>query len=207
MACAGAALAVAGAAGCSPEAGSNGGHGAGGGEAVELTPAPAGLVEPLARGPISYFQQRCAACHGAHGSQYLPGFASREGARDLRTVVEEMAAGPAMSPVDGEDLEALTAFHRALSAGAPFVAWLGRDGGDLVGEVMPGAGAEVEVRVGDRSFMAEVNGHAWRAAVGDAKGEVMVRAVREGREAVVLLSERAWSEVGETADGGGRATE
>ena len=41
--------------------------------AEEPATAPSPATQPLTVGPISYFEDRCARCHGSYGSGYLPG--------------------------------------------------------------------------------------------------------------------------------------
>ncbi len=74
----------------------------------------------LETGPVESFEKNCARCHGPHGSFYGTGFGSREH-KELKKIVEEMMRGPAFLQPSEADIEAMTAYHHALSSGEPFI--------------------------------------------------------------------------------------
>ena len=117
--------------------------------------------------PLDYFADKCARCHGDYGSFYGADFAKNLDDAKLAQVVKEMCEGPAQAPLDGKNLEALTAFHRAKRDAAPFVWVTGQKGsaldGELQGEVSPGAKVElrVENRVVKTTIPAKTEGHQW----------------------------------------------
>jgi len=74
----------------------------------------------LETGPVESFEKNCARCHGPHGSFYGTGFGSREH-EELKKIVEEMMRGPAFLKPSEADIEAMTAYHHALSSGEPFI--------------------------------------------------------------------------------------
>lgn len=120
------------------------------GPADEEVPSPS----PETLRPITYFNDKCANCHGNYGSFWGEGFAAELSDAELHEIVEEMAAGPAQAPLDEAALAVQTAYHRSLVDGRPFiVAW--REGETWRGEVTPKA----KVRAG--SAEADVKGHAW----------------------------------------------
>jgi hypothetical protein len=70
---------------------------------------------------MSYFESNCARCHGAYGSFYGEGFGKNLTDSKLRQVVHDMAAGPGNAPVTEPQLDALTAYHRSMINGKPFL--------------------------------------------------------------------------------------
>ncbi len=84
--------------------------------------APTEAAEPvnLTLPPVATFDRACARCHGPEGSFYGRGFASHPD--ELRQVIDEMMRGPAFLDPTESDVEAMTAYHRALAADEPFVA-------------------------------------------------------------------------------------
>jgi hypothetical protein len=114
----------------------------------------------FARRPITYFNQECGSCHGNYGSFWGEGFAAAYDDAGLREVVEEMAAGPAQAPLEGQALDVQVAYHRSLVDGKPFVT-IFTSGEGLAGEVTPGS--EVVLIVDGREQPATVEKHAWRS--------------------------------------------
>jgi hypothetical protein len=145
-------------------------------------------VDHAAR-PISYFNAKCADCHGPYGSFWGDGFASYDDPAELRAVVEEMAAGPAFSPLEGRALDVQTAYNHSLSttgrAEGPFVVARRRQT-TLRGEMTPNA--DIKVSVDGALLPVDVREHAWsvelenagnavvRVRLGDATTEIVVPA-------------------------------
>lgn len=148
-------------------------------------------AQPLAQGPISYFNTTCANCHGDYGSFYGEEFATNLDDADLRRVVQEMVEGPAQSPLGARDLAALTAYHRSLADRTPFVAWTGVRDGELVGEVTPGSTVTVAFDTG-RVASAEVREHHWRAPHEADAAWTEIRAEHDGR-ITILKRDSAFS--------------
>jgi hypothetical protein len=115
--------------------------------------------------PISYFESNCARCHGAYGSFYGEGFGKNLTDSKLRQVVHDMAAGPGNAPVTDPQLDALTAYHRSMINGKPFVIVNAANKGDgsrtLQGETTPEAQISVQWEGG--STAATVQGFTWSA--------------------------------------------
>ncbi len=152
--------------------------------ACERTPSPpvpagpaaaalAGPVEPLTVGPITFFNESCARCHGSYGSNYGEAL-RRLGDDELTRIVGEMIVGPAMSDLSQPDTRAQVAYHRSLIDGRPFVAMTGRDASSISGEVTPGAA--VGVVAGGRRVGATVTGHTWRAEIPGGGGALVIEA-------------------------------
>lgn len=123
----------------------------------------------FARRPITYFNARCGACHGNYGSYWLEGVLANLSDDELRTVVDEMALGPAQAPLEELALDVQVAYHRSLIDGRPFVSAF-RSNSGLAGEVTPGSRVVLITPSGERE--ARVEGHAWTS---DAKDAARVR--------------------------------
>ncbi len=155
--------------------------------------AGTGSPAPVATGPLSYFAAKCARCHGPFGSFYGDDFGGKLSDAKLRQVVREMAQGPARAPLGGTDLDALTAFHRALIARQPFVAWTGADAARLVGEATPDA--TVRVRFGGRETTVTRDWVVWTAAIppGHVPAEAVVEAMLQDATTTLALSRQPFS--------------
>lgn len=105
-------------------------------------PTPSRPVPALSIGPISFFEERCARCHGSFGSMYGPALAHLPDPALIRAV-DDMVIGPAASELTAPDLAALVAFHRSLSGAGPFLAVTEANDHSLGGEVTPGAAVMV----------------------------------------------------------------
>jgi len=90
-------------------------------------------------GPVKAFEKNCARCHGPQGKFYGEGFGSRPH-KELRHMVREMMEGPAFMNPSTREVNAMTAYHHALSRGEPFICLTGYDSTQNVsyGEVIPG---------------------------------------------------------------------
>lgn len=93
-----------------------------------------GFQPKLSGGPVSYFEDHCARCHGDHGSNYDPQALKKLTEAQLRKYVRDMSMGPGNGPLEGLDLEAQVAYHRALIRKQPFVAVVSLEGGKVKGE-------------------------------------------------------------------------
>lgn len=118
-------------------------------------------------GPISYFQDNCARCHGPYGSFYGGQFGNNLPPGGLRPMVKLMTEGPGGAPLDGRELDLLVAWHQSLINKTPFVILVDTDGGQsepLVarGEVTPGATVTVRAARGE-PISATVTDHLWTA--------------------------------------------
>ncbi len=93
----------------------------------------------LELGPVTTFDNSCASCHGPQGKFYGTGFANLEHDK-LKHTIEEMMKGPAfLKPSEGE-IEAMTAYHYALSNNEPFICITRIDSVNkkIFGETIPG---------------------------------------------------------------------
>jgi hypothetical protein len=140
--------------------------------ATRPTSAPA--KSPVAFGAITYFNAHCMNCHGPAGSFFGEKFvAKKRSDEELKKMVKDMAEGPGQEPLDDEPLETVTAFHRSLLDGKPFVSITERTGTKISGEVSPGA--SVTVIAGDQTVSAQVKDHEWSAEVKAAPLRVIAK--------------------------------
>ena len=136
--------------------------------------------------PLGYFNEKCARCHGQFGSFYGEDFGQGKTDAELRQSVDAMCQGPAQAPLEAHDLDVLTAWHKSLRDGKPFVALVAAKaagaGFELQGEISPGASLEVNGK------KVEVEGAKWTARVG--QGAVKLRA-RQGDEVTEVDAQAA----------------
>lgn len=153
---------------------------------------PAVASAPLAVGPITFFEDRCARCQGSYGAMYAPDIARRLDRPALAHVVLEMVEGPAQARLDPHSLAALVAYHESLDDARPFLAVTLRRRTQLAGDVTPGS--FVRGIFGDRSFPAVVIGHDWGMAIPDDVDvyRVVLEAVR-GEARTILAPGRVHS--------------
>jgi hypothetical protein len=156
---------------------------------IPSKPAPG----PLKVGPIAYFQQNCAHCHGPFGDSYTDHFYTITDFEKLKVDVKRMADGPGQSPLDSNELTAQVDFHKALIAKGPFLCWSEQDGQILKGEVTKGS--TVEAHAGSKSIPVEVKRWHWSLELPvDVKAsEVILKAVLDKKETTLELAAQAWS--------------
>ncbi len=145
--------------------------------------------------PMSYFESNCARCHGAYGSFYGEGFGKNLTDGKLRQVVHDMAAGPGNAPVTEPQLDALTAYHRSMINGKPFLiinaADEAQDGSrTLKGETTPES--QISLRWEGGTATATVQDFTWSAklpvSIDWSKVEVVAR---KGEAQTVLKPEQS----------------
>lgn len=136
-------------------------------------------VPPIDFKPISYFNDRCGSCHGNYGSFWGEGFVRDLKDAELRTVVKEMAEGPAQAPLEDQPLAALVAYHRSLTDGSPYLILTRREGSQLAGEVTPGA--TVVIQSGDQTIPARVDQHSWAVTLDATDGDWTLIASKDGK--------------------------
>ncbi|MBY0308273.1 MAG: hypothetical protein K2Q09_05985 [Phycisphaerales bacterium] len=137
-------------------------------------PRPTSFAEPLAIGPISYFNTQCATCHGQYGVQIADhNIAKQSTPAAYRAMVEYMVTDRAGSSLPSRDLDAQAAYCTSLAAagndpdvhteGAPlFVCTKSPiNKGGLEGEVTPGSAVTLIAAKGQVRIAAEVSGHTW----------------------------------------------
>jgi hypothetical protein len=150
------------------------------------TTAPAnGLNSPTGFGPLSYFQDNCARCHGDYGSAYGEGFGKHLADAQLEKVIDDMAFGPGNAPLQPRELAVQVAYHKAMIAGQPFatVTKITIDGANAIleGEAPPDTAITVT------GIPATMEGHSWRATVPVARS-YPIKATVAGAAASIVVT-------------------
>lgn len=154
-------------------------------ETKPFVPPPAALVH----GPIATYDAACARCHGPKGSFYGPDLGKGKTDTQLRQVIREMAEGPSQLPtLPSVELDAQTAYHRALIKGEPFLAVTFRGETRLEGEVT--SGATVTVATGGKTAAAKVEGSHWSIPL-TAKAPAPIVTARRGKAISTLDTAKA----------------
>ena len=141
---------------------------------------PAPKVAVLARGPISVYEQACARCHGPNGSFYGPDLGKGKTDSQLYKAVQDMADNQGQIELTPIEVEAQTAYHRAIIKREPYIAMTGRTKTLLRGEVTKGA--TVSVTVLGKPQKVVVVGFTWSAALA-GEGPILIVARRKNAEA------------------------
>ncbi len=151
----------------------------------EPAPGPAAPApSPLAHGPIATYDTACARCHGPNGSFYGPTLGKGKTDAQLRQVIKEMAEGPSqLPPLPAVELEAQTAYHRALIKGEPFVALTLRTKTRIEGEVT--SGSTITVTQSGKTTAAKIDGSRWSAPLA-AKSAAPTIMARLGKTSTML---------------------
>ena len=124
--------------------------------------APKTGLQPVDFAPLSYYDGKCARCHGLEGSNYGDILKGKDD-KALHDGIDAMAKGPGQAPLDESQLQIMTAWHRALVENAPFVHLMKVERGDktmLSGEATPDA--KVILKSGASSFEAARDGVSWK---------------------------------------------
>jgi len=89
---------------------------------VEAEPAHEAVHEQvdLTLPPVSTYASACARCHGDGASNHLEQLRALHD-DELRPFIEDMMWGPGFLEPTEHDIDAMTAYHRALIADEPFV--------------------------------------------------------------------------------------
>lgn len=153
--------------------------------AAPETPKPSPTPpSPLAHGPIATYDVACARCHGPNGSFYGPGLGKGKTDAQLRQVIQEMAEGPSqLPPLPTIELDAQTAYHRAIIKAEPFIAATSRTPSRIEGEVT--SGAIVTVTVGGKATAAKADGTHWSASL-QPKSPLPIVTARIGKSITTL---------------------
>jgi len=124
-----------------------------------ITPRPA----PLAA--VSTFERRCSACHGKQGALFEKEFEKKyKTRRELTEMVESM---PGAIGMDGDSLEVMVAYMRAISRQEPFLVWTKQTQQTLEGEFAPD-GARIVARAGRTELRVETpQAYRWRVVLPD----------------------------------------
>lgn len=140
-------------------------------------------VKPTGFGAVSYFEAKCARCHGPQGSFMAQGFAKDQDDAKLTASTKQMAEGPGAAPLNDDELKVEVAYMRAISEGKPFIVWTeAKDGvqGETTAEKMTAT-------VDGKAAPVEVKDGSWALP----KGDRVVLQAGEDKKAVTLDLERS----------------
>jgi hypothetical protein len=149
--------------------------------------------KPLTSGPIGYYDGACAHCHGTNGSAYSDDFFKKYDLSTLKKSINDMAEGPGQSPLDGQELAAQVAYHQAIIAHLPFIAWTGQAGQNLSGEVT--RKATMSASINREELTVIVKGTKWtlELPVGKDASSVVLTATLSGKSVTLNLGKVDYS--------------
>jgi cytochrome c553 len=125
-------------------------------------------IKELKLGPVSTFERTCARCHGPQGAFYGDEFAKLDD-DELHKKVRQMMVGPSFLKPKSYEVDAMTSYHRALTAKEPFLcvtSYKPNAQGQtamLTGEATLGSTIEFHSKSEQRSISADEQG-AWSIA-------------------------------------------
>ncbi len=123
-------------------------------------PPPTAWATPLGIGPVTFFNDHCAQCHGQYGESLTGDSLKSVGPDEYLGVVGYMVTGPSQSSLPGPEQAALAAYCRSVCLKGTFLAVVDAGSlGGMEGEVTPGS--TVRLVMGEVKLDAAVNGHRW----------------------------------------------
>lgn len=141
-------------------------------------PAPKVLV----RGPIALYEKACANCHGPNGSFYGPDLGKGKTDSQLYKAIQDMADNQGQIELSPVEVEAVTAYHRAIIKREPFLAVTERTAATLCGEATKGSA--VQVTVAGKPQQVRVVGFQWSATL-KGEGPILITAHRKNKSATL----------------------
>lgn len=153
---------------------------------VAKQPEPRPATEPSAPSfkPIAYFQDKCARCHGPYGMFYGDEFGKSLNDAELRHKVHDMVFGAAQSSLSEAEVNVLTAYHRSMVQGSPFLI-VTSAGPQASGEAT--SGATLEIQNGDERIPVELIEHSWTANVSADASSMTISAILNGVRTTIPL--------------------
>lgn len=136
-------------------------------------------VKTLVRGPIAAYEQACARCHGPNGSFYGPDLGKGKTDSQLYKAVQSMADNQGQIELTPVEVEAQTAYHRAIIKREPFLAVTERTRATICGEVTKGS--TITVTVSGKPQQVRVVGFQWSTTLND-EGPILITARRKNKE-------------------------
>ena len=134
----------------------------------------------LTRGPIAVYEEACARCHGPNGSFYGPDLGKGKTDSQLYKAVQDMADNQGQIELSPVEVEAQTAYHRAIIKREPFLAVTERTKATICGEATKGS--VVTVTVAGKPQQVRVTGFQWSATLRE-EGPILIMARRKNKEA------------------------
>ncbi len=120
-------------------------------------------IEPLAIGPVAFFQSYCARCHGDFGWSFAQDFTQRLTDDELHERVQEMVIGPAGQSLGERELRALVDLHKAIDAGDP---------GSFAAHIVGGAIDALPETQDAETLLQGCGAWAWTDGSGRISGEI-----------------------------------
>ncbi|CAN5578728.1 hypothetical protein BH11ARM2_BH11ARM2_24200 [soil metagenome] len=151
--------------------------------AAGLFASQAEKPKPTGFGAVSYFEDRCARCHGPQGSFFTADFAKGQDDEKLAASTKAMCDGPGGAPLKEEELKVEVAYMRAVSEGKTFIVWTS-DKDKFDGET---SAEKLTATVDGKPVSVEVKDGAWSLP----KGGKVVLESGEGQKAVRLALDEA----------------
>jgi hypothetical protein len=144
-------------------------------------------VAPAGFGPIDYFENSCARCHGDYGSNYIPASLAKRNAASMTTEVAQMAAGPGRGALTPEQTALESAFHMAMAQQKPFVCVTAQNGDTITGEATPGTHFELQSN-GVTYPVKPTSDYQWTATVPNADLKTLSATVTPAKQAATKPS-------------------
>ena len=114
---------------------------------------------------ISYYNERCARCHGPDGVNYDLKHLAGSSDEKLRAVIGTMAENQGQAPLNKAQIEVQLAYHRSFLDGKPFVilnsAKTENETLILRGEATPET--KIQVCIGEKTYPATIEEQSWTA--------------------------------------------
>jgi len=152
-----------------------------------------GSLRPAPVETVSFFNRRCAACHGKDGTLLEERFERKyRDESELKKIIRTM---PGASALSGEEMDALVAYMRAISRREAYLIWTQQRDGELEGEIAP-ADATLKASAKRQSLKVErVGTHRWRVRLPKnvKPAEVELTAERGTRRTTLRLKDSPYS--------------
>ena len=144
---------------------------------------------------ISYYNERCARCHGPDGVNYDLKHLAQVPDEKLHQVIETMAENQGQAPLDKQQVEIQRAYHRSFLDGKPFVILNSAqtENGKLLlrGEATPES--KVQICVGEKSYTATVEEPGWKVEIPPAALSEIVIVATKGNAKTELKAGEGFS--------------
>jgi len=152
-----------------------------------------GSPRPAPVETVSLFERRCASCHGKEG-RLLPERFEQKYPKESE-LVEMVKSMPGADGLNGDGLQAMVAYMRAISRQEPYIIWTTKREGLLEGEISP-SGATLKASAKRKPLKVErPSGNRWRIRLPDKVKleEVELVAQRGTRRTTLRLKDSPYS--------------
>lgn len=134
-------------------------------------------VLPL-RGAISLYDKACVRCHGPGGSFYGDDLGKGKTDAQLRKMVWEMCVAQGGLTVSRREVDAMTAYHRAMIQKEPYVEVTSVSATKWSGEATPGT--TLQLQSGSKLLPITLTENRWEVVPNDTKAALII-ATRNGK--------------------------